>query len=163
MARRPRKTPTTPVAKSGLKRKHEGDLPAGDLLEMRSSPFQKKKHVTMQQKSEQVESTGSQCYISVKKEMQRAAEVTGSDTFEGNQEPFSPSIKRFDCLLQKLTMLEELKEVAAAIKSNCDEIERMNSHYHARRRRMEKQTEAANARVKKLLKLRHRRLESWTN
>ncbi|TVT97400.1 hypothetical protein EJB05_57353, partial [Eragrostis curvula] len=149
MARRPRKTPTTPVAKSGLKRKHErttikGDLPAGDLLEMRSSPFQKKK------------------------EMQWAAEVTGSDTFEGNQEPFdvdkSPSIKRFDRLLQELAMLEELKEVAAAMESYCDKIERMNNHYHAGRRRMEKQTEAANARVKKLLKLcHHRRLESWTN
>ncbi|TVU06903.1 hypothetical protein EJB05_46939, partial [Eragrostis curvula] len=110
MARRPRKTPTTPVAKSGLKRKHEGttikgDLPAGDLLEMQSSPFQKEKRVTMQQKSEEVESTGSQCYIYVKKEMQRAAEVTGSDTFEGNQEPFdvdkSPSIKPFNRLLQE--------------------------------------------------------------
>ncbi|TVU39293.1 hypothetical protein EJB05_12705, partial [Eragrostis curvula] len=101
MARLPRKTPTTPVAKSGLKRKHEdtctsetldirlgrttikGDLPAGDLLEMQSSPFQKEKRVTMQQKSEEVELTGSQCYISVKKEMQQATEVTGSDTFEG--------------------------------------------------------------------------------
>ncbi|TVT96846.1 hypothetical protein EJB05_57921, partial [Eragrostis curvula] len=150
MARRPRMTPTTPVAKSGLKWKHEettikGDLPAGDLLEMRSIPFHKKK------------------------EMQRAAEVTGSDTFEGNQEPFdvdkSPSIKRFDRLLQELaTLEEELKEVAAAMESYCDKIERMNRHYHAGRRRMEKQTEAANARVKKLLKLRHhRRLESWTN
>ncbi|TVU00660.1 hypothetical protein EJB05_53901, partial [Eragrostis curvula] len=127
------------------------------------------KRVTMQQKSEEVESTGSQCYISVKKEMQRAAKVTGSDTFEGNQEPFdvdkSPSIKRFDRLLQELaTLEEELKEVAAAMESYCDKIERMNSHYLARRRRMEKQTEAANARMKKLLKFRHhRRLESWTN
>ncbi|TVU19073.1 hypothetical protein EJB05_35204, partial [Eragrostis curvula] len=95
MPRLPRKTPTTPLAKSGLKRKHEGttikgDLPAGDLLEMQSSPFQKKK------------------------EMQRAAEVTRSDTFEGNQEPFdvdkSPSIKRFDRLLQEwATLKEELK------------------------------------------------------
>ncbi|TVU00387.1 hypothetical protein EJB05_54208, partial [Eragrostis curvula] len=87
MARLPRKTPTTPVAKSGLKRKHEGtiikgDLLAEDLLELQSSPFQKEKCVTMQQKSEEVESTGSQCYISVKKEMQRAVEVTGSNTFE---------------------------------------------------------------------------------
>ncbi|TVU26527.1 hypothetical protein EJB05_29079, partial [Eragrostis curvula] len=166
MARLPRKTPTTPVAKSGLKRKHEGtkikgDLPAGDLLEMQSSPFQKEKHVTMQQKSEEVESTGSQCYISVKKEMQRAAEVTGSDTFEGNQEPFDvdklPSIMRFDRFIQEwATLQEELKEVVAVVESNCDEIERMNNHYLAGRRRIEKQTEAANARLKELLKLRHR-------
>ncbi|TVU14411.1 hypothetical protein EJB05_37877, partial [Eragrostis curvula] len=86
----------------------------------------KEKRVTMQQKSEEVESTGSQCNISVKKEMQRAAE-------------------------------EELKEVAAAVESNCDEIERMNNHYLAGRRRMEKQTKAANARLKELLKLRHRK------
>ncbi|TVT99970.1 hypothetical protein EJB05_54627, partial [Eragrostis curvula] len=142
MARLPRKTPTTPVAKSGLKRKHEGtkikgDLPAEDLLEMQSSPFQKKK------------------------EMQRAAEMTGSDTFEGNQEPFDvdklPSIMRFDRLIQEwATLQEELKEVAAAVESNCDEIERMNNHYLAGRRRMEKQTEAANARLMELLKLRHR-------
>ncbi|TVU46172.1 hypothetical protein EJB05_05691, partial [Eragrostis curvula] len=87
MARLSLKTPTTPVGNAGLKRKHEGttnkgDLPAEDLLEMRSSPFQKEKRVTMKQKSEGIESTGSQCYISVKKVMHRAAEVTGCDTFE---------------------------------------------------------------------------------
>ncbi|TVU04219.1 hypothetical protein EJB05_50245, partial [Eragrostis curvula] len=69
MARLPLKTPTTPVGNARLKRKHErttikGDLPAGDLLEMRSSPFQKKKV------------------------MHRAAEVTGCDTFEDSQDPF---------------------------------------------------------------------------
>ncbi|TVU19071.1 hypothetical protein EJB05_35201, partial [Eragrostis curvula] len=63
------------------------DLPAEDLLEMRSSPFHKEKRVTMEQKSEGIESTGSQCYISVKKVMHRA-EVTGCDTFEDCQDPF---------------------------------------------------------------------------
>ncbi|TVU13408.1 hypothetical protein EJB05_40464 [Eragrostis curvula] len=66
----------------------KGDLPARDLLEMRSSPFQKEKHVTMEQKSEGVKSIGSQCYISVKKEMHLAAEVTGCDTFEDSQDLF---------------------------------------------------------------------------
>ncbi|TVU12623.1 hypothetical protein EJB05_46274 [Eragrostis curvula] len=42
----------------------KGDLPAEDLLEMRLSPFQKKKV------------------------MHRAAEVTGCDTFEDSQDPF---------------------------------------------------------------------------
>ncbi|TVU31488.1 hypothetical protein EJB05_23175, partial [Eragrostis curvula] len=91
MARLPLKTLTTLVGNAGLKRKHEGttnkgDLPAKDLLEMRSSPFQKEKRV--EQKSEGIESTGSQCYISVKKVMHRAAEVTGCDTFEDSQDPF---------------------------------------------------------------------------
>ncbi|TVU45813.1 hypothetical protein EJB05_05316, partial [Eragrostis curvula] len=91
MARLPLKTPTTPVGNAGLKRKHEGttnkgDLPAEDLLEMRSSPFQKEKRV--EQKSEGIESTGSQCYISVKKVMHRATEVTGCDTFEDSQDAF---------------------------------------------------------------------------
>ncbi|TVU11744.1 hypothetical protein EJB05_45346, partial [Eragrostis curvula] len=66
----------------------KGDIPAEDLLEMRSSPFQKEKRVTMEQKSEGIESTGSQCCICVKKVMHRAAEVTGCDTFEDSQDPF---------------------------------------------------------------------------
>ncbi|TVU45807.1 hypothetical protein EJB05_05310, partial [Eragrostis curvula] len=55
----------------------KGDLPAEDLLEMRSSPFQKEKRVAIEQKSE-----------GTKKVMHRAAEVTGCDTFEDTQDPF---------------------------------------------------------------------------
>ncbi|TVU50646.1 hypothetical protein EJB05_02025 [Eragrostis curvula] len=66
----------------------KGDLLAEDMLMMRSSPFQKEKHVTMEQQSDGVESTWSQCYISVEKEMHRTAEVVRSDTFEDSQDPF---------------------------------------------------------------------------
>ncbi|TVU31499.1 hypothetical protein EJB05_23186, partial [Eragrostis curvula] len=98
MACLPLKTSTTPVGNAGLKRKHEGttikgDLPAEDLLEMRSSPFQNEKRVTMEQKSEGIESTRSQCCICVHQELATLKEeVKEADAARKSQS------NEFECL-----------------------------------------------------------------
>ncbi|TVU06281.1 hypothetical protein EJB05_49486 [Eragrostis curvula] len=147
----------------------KGDLPAEDLLEMRSSPFQKEKRVTMERKSEGIESTGSQCCICVDVDNEVGPQVVGSGTvvegvgikslsknpFDRLQELHVEVLTTKEChkALRRLmdkqhqelaTLKEEAKEADAARKSQSDEIECSK-----------KQNKADNVHLEELLKLHH--------